>query len=159
MYKCIFATLAMAVAVTAAQPALAARFSSLEERMSQSEFHAAGLDKLSPDELKALNTWLRTHYAGGSAPSYVTPSGTPVFYPQESGRETVESRIDGQFSGWRGKTVFTLENGQKWVQAESGSFSNGKYDHPKVKIKPMVLGSWLMYVEPCGCSVRVQRTQ
>ncbi|GAH42277.1 unnamed protein product, partial [marine sediment metagenome] len=58
-----------------------------------------------------------------------------------------------------GKTIFRLENGQEWTQAESGQFSNGKYDHPKVKIKPMLLGSWLMYVEPCGCSVRVERTK
>jgi len=26
-----------------------------------------------------------------------------------------------------------------------------------VRIKPMLLGSWLMYVDGCGCSVRVQR--
>ena len=145
------------VALVIAGFASAAGFSSLEERMSQAEFHATGLDKLSADELKALNDWVNTHIA--TKTTYVTPSGAPVFYSKSSDREVVESRIDGKFSGWYGKNVFKLENGQEWTQAESGSMSTGNYDHPKVKIKPMLVGSWLMYVEACGCSVRVDRTK
>jgi len=53
--------------------------------------------------------------------------------------------------------VFKLDNGQEWRQAESGAYDAGKFENPVVHIKPMVLGSWLMYVEGCGCSVRVQR--
>jgi hypothetical protein len=147
---------ALALLLTAAA-AVAAEFSSLEERMSQAQFHAAGLDKLSPEELRTLNEWLKSHTGGTT--TIVTESGAPVFYPKDSDREIVESRIDGQFSGWRGKTVFKLENGQEWTQTESGSFSNGKYDHPKVRVKPMLLGSWLLSIEACGCSVRVERTK
>lgn len=158
MYKSrVYLFIAVAALVVAGAAAAAAGFSSLEERMSQSEFHAAGLDKLSPDELKALDDWLRAHY--GSTTTYVTPSGAPVFYPKESSREPVESKIAGTFTGWYGHSVFTLENGQEWTQAESGTMTTGNYDHPKVKIKPMLVGSWLMYVEACGCSVRVDRTK
>jgi len=53
MYKCIVVTIAAFFAFAIGR-ANAAGFSSVEERMSQSEFHAAGLDKLSPDELKAI---------------------------------------------------------------------------------------------------------
>ena len=102
----------------------AAEFSSLEERMSQDQFHASGLDKLSPQELKNLNDWLRGHETVTT--QVVSPTGQPVFYPKEGDREIVESRIDGEFVGWRGHTVFKLENGQEWAQAESGSFTNGK---------------------------------
>jgi hypothetical protein len=137
--------------------ASAAEFSTLEERMSQGQFHAAGLDKLSPEELKTLNDWLRGHETVTT--KVVTQSGQPLFYPKASEREVVESRIDGSFSGWLGHSVFRLENGQEWTQAESGTFSNGKYDHPKVRVKPMLMGNWLMYVEPCGCSLRVERTK
>jgi len=28
---------------------------------------------------------------------------------------------------------------------------------PAVRIKPMLLGSWLMYIDGCGCSLRVRR--
>ncbi|HEY2394795.1 MAG TPA: hypothetical protein VGH81_02275 [Rudaea sp.] len=137
--------------------ASAAEFSTLEERMSQAQFHAAGLDKLSPEELKTLNDWLRGHETVTA--QIVTQSGQPLFYPKAAEREVVESRIDGTFSGWLGHSVFRLENGQEWTQAESGAFSNGKYDHPKVRVKPMLMGNWLMYVEPCGCSLRVERTK
>jgi len=139
--------------------AVAAETPSLEERMSKDEFRAAGLDKLSPAELKTLNDWLAGHQPTKIVTKEVTSDGRPVFYPSNVKAEPVSDRINGSFSGWYGKTIFRLENGQEWTQAESGQFSNGKYDHPKVKIKPMLLGSWLMYVEPCGCSVRVERTK
>jgi hypothetical protein len=127
----------------------------LEERMSQSEFHAAGLDKLSPQELQQLNGWIDSH--GGSTVKYVSASGTPVFYPKSSERETIDAHIDGLFTGWRGKTVFTLDNGQQWKQSEGGVIDAGKMQSPKVKIKPMLMGNWLMYVDGCGCNIHVER--
>lgn len=159
MYKGIVVTLSAAALSLVASVIQAAGFSSLEERMSQSEFHAAGLDKLSADELRALNDWLRTHNAVVTTVITTTPSGQPVFYPDSSGRETIESHIDGKFSGWQGHTTLKLENGQEWTQAESGSATCGAADHPTVKIKPMVLGSWLAYVSSCSDSVRVTRTK
>lgn len=135
----------------------AATFSSLEERMSQAEFHAAGLDKLSPEELKNLDDWLRTRYA--TSTTFVTPAGTPVFYPKKSDRQAVESHIVGKFNGWYGHTVITLDNGQQWTQAESGTIACGPIDHPSIKIKPMLTGSWLAYTQSCSDSVRVDRTK
>ena len=149
--------LALAATVTAAAQT-PQQAPTLEERMSQAELKAAGLDRLSPEQLKFLNEWLRTHGAGANM-QLVTPGGQPVFYPDTSSRETIETHISGVFTGWHGHTVFKLDNGQEWKQAESGQVSGGRYDDPKVKIKPMLLGSWLMYVEPCGCSVRVERTK
>ena len=143
----------------AALSTFAAETSTLEERMSKDEFRAAGLGKLTPAELKALNGWLSGHEQVKTVREVVTPTGKPVFETDQGERKIVETRISGRFSGWYGKTVFKLDNGQEWTQAESGQFSNGKYDNPKVKVKPMLLGSWLMYVEPCGCSVRVERTK
>ncbi len=101
----------------------------LEERMSQAEFRAAGLDKLSPQELQQLNTWLQSHGGNGTT-QYVTSSGAPVFYPNVSDRETIDAHIEGTFAGWRGKTVFKLDNGQEWQQAESGSYDTGKMVSP-----------------------------
>ena len=129
----------------------------LEERMSQTDFREAGLDKLSPAELVHLNGWLQAH--GEGKVKYVSATGSPVFYPESSAREPVDARIAGTFVGWRGKTIFTLDNGQQWQQAESGLYDAGKFEHPKVRIKPMLLGSWLMYVDGCGCSLRVQRVK
>lgn len=127
----------------------------LEERMSQSEFHAAGLDKLSPQELQQLNGWINSH--GGSTVKYVSASGAPVFYPDSSEKKAIDQHIVGTFTGWRGKTVWTLDNGQQWKQSEGGLLDAGKIQNPAVKIKPMLLGSWLMYVDGCGCSIHVER--
>jgi hypothetical protein len=147
----VLLTLSPVIAAAQTQPA------TLEERMSQTELRASGLDKLSPEQLKFLNEWLSTHGAGN--PQVVTPNGQPVFYPDTSARDVIEAHIEGMFVGWRGKSVFKLDNGQEWRQAESGVYDAGKFDGPAVHIKPMLLGSWLMYVEGCGCSVRVQRVK
>ena len=129
----------------------------LEERMSQAEFQAAGLDKLSPQELAQLNAWLGTH--GGATTKYVSANGAPVFYPDSSEREPIDAHLVGTFTGWRGHSVFKLDNGQEWKQAESGSYTTNAMKDAKVRIKPMLLGSWLMYVDGCGCNVRVERTK
>lgn len=130
----------------------------LEERMSQSEFHATGLDQLSAAQLQQLNAWLSAH--GGASVQYVSPSGAPIFETDTGDRQTIDSSIVGEFFGWRGNTVFTLENGQKWQQSETGAQqSSSKLVNPKVIIKPMLMGSWLMYVDKCGCSVRVKRVE
>lgn len=127
----------------------------LEERMSQADFQAAGLDKLSPTELANLNAWLSTH--GGAVRYVAAGGGAPAFDTDQGERRTIETAIDGTFLGWNGQTTFRLKNGQEWAQSESGHYDAGKFNSPNVRIKPMMLGSWLMVVEGCGCSVRVRR--
>ncbi|HET9835374.1 MAG TPA: hypothetical protein VFP88_03385 [Rhodanobacteraceae bacterium] len=137
-----------------ALPAFAQQFSSLEERMPSADFKAAGLDKLSPEELKYLDAWLQNH----QQVKMVNSSGSPVFYA-DSDREKFETHILGGFNGWSGHSQFTLSNGQVWKQTESGSYSCPPVTNPSVTIKPMMLGSWLMYVQGCNESVRVERVK
>lgn len=133
----------------------AAGYSNLEERMSQNEMHAAGIDKLSATELKSLNSWLQLHSVGSLSKAH---SAEDIFYPQDSDKVKVQDQIEGKFIGWRGHTVFKLKNGQEWQQAESGSgCTNYSTVDAKVTIKPMLLGSWLMYVDNTSCNLRVKR--
>lgn len=143
------------VLLLTALPAFAQQFSSLEERMSSSDFKTAGLDKLSPDELKYLDGWLQTH----QQVKMVGSNGKPVFYADDSERRKFETHLIGTFSGWSGSSQFTLNNGQVWRQAESGASSCPTVVNPSVTIKPMMLGSWLMYVQGCNDSVRVERVK
>lgn len=136
-------------------PALSQQFSSLEERMSAADFKAAGLDKLSPQELQYLDNWLRGH----EATKMVSANGAPVFYPDNQPRDRFNTHLVGHFNGWSGHNEFTLDNGQVWKQAESGAYSCPDVDNPEVTLKPMILGSWLMYVQGCNQSVRVQRVK
>ena len=136
-------------------------FSSLEERMTGSEFTETGLHKLSPDELAALNRWIRVRSIaqreepseGSRLPSQ--PDEVPPI--DRMAREEFQSRIVGEFSGWSGDTVFRLENGMVWKQDESDRFRLQPVDSPMVTIKPGLFGAWRLSVEGHKRAVRVER--
>ena len=145
-------------------------FPGMKELMSEQEFRAAGLDKLSADELKALNNWL-LKYTTDDVPELVeevpelkesielkaavTPA--PVVAPQpEPEPERVVSRIPGEFKGWTGKTVFKLENGQIWKQRRSGRYYH-KMTNPEIEITKNLMGFYEMKVLKTGKRVGVKR--
>jgi hypothetical protein len=158
MLRFVFA----AVLALGASAAAAAEFSSLEERMTDEEFKAAGLDRLSPEELAKLNDWLRTRMQMGGGAAYGSGSSAEGFKPQgllgdDVDRGVIISAIDGEFTGWTGKTRFVLQNGQVWEQTEAGTFAAGKLMNPGVAIEPAALGSWLLKIDGFNRSVRVTR--
>lgn len=142
-------------------PALAAAqsFSSLEERMTYQEFRAAGLEKLSPDELAALNDWLRKELpqaaaaapstaAGTTAPPVEDRRGFPASASDQGPDEDIVSRIVGAFHGWTDKQVFTLENGQVWqIQDTRASLAGVDLMNPKVTFSRSIISGWYMKVE------------
>lgn len=137
----------------------AATFSTVEERMSSAQFKAAGLDKLSPEELAALNTWLQTNAApaAAAASGYAPATEDRIGFRQQDVTGVVVSRIVGAFTGWDGKTKFTLENGQVWEQTEQGGLSGVNLDSPMVTIEPGMFGSWRIKVEGLNATTRVKR--
>jgi len=145
--------------------AYAQDFSSLEERMSASEFKAAGLEKLSADELSALNQWLReraTTASSGAGPnagfaSQPDPNDQRGLRNATSADGEIVSRIQGEFKGWSGRTRFVLENGQVWEGlADSGSLSVNLVD-PVVRIKKGLIGTWYLKVDGYNATAKVQR--
>lgn len=153
-------TALLSIAIVLALPVAGADFSSLEERMSDTEFKAAGLDKLTPEELAALNAWLQ-HRTAGTAPAatYVPPLEDRTGFRDTVDNEGIVSRIAGEFTGWSGDTRFTLENGQVWEQAESGSMRGVRVDSPAIAIRPAFMGSWLLKVEGFNKTLRVRRVK
>lgn len=143
---------------------LAQEFSSLEERMSYNDFKAAGLDKLSPEELQRLNEWLRQRasatLAAPSAPAAVAQEASGdqrgLRLPEERGK-TIVSRIPGEFRGWSGQTRFTLENGQVWESLPENSSLTVKLVDPVVRIEPGFFGSWSLKVDGYNASAKVRR--
>jgi len=129
----------------------------LEERMSETDFKAAGLEKLSPEQLKYLNDWIQSKGVAQMGAPMIKADGTSVFYADDGERQLIESSIVGVFSGWGGRTSVTLENGQVWQQTESSTKGGHRIESPNVRIKPMSMGSWLMYVDGCTCDMRVKR--
>lgn len=72
--------------------------------------------------------------------------------------EQIQSRLVGEFTGWRGNTEFRLENGQVWRQAGSGRLA-WSADSPIVTIRRGVLNSYRLSVEGLNASVRVRRVR
>ena len=136
-------------------PAQAQQAAGLQQRMSPSEFKAAGLDKLSPQQLANLDSWLASH--GKVVTKMVSADGQPVFYANESKRRPIDAHIVGHFGGWSGHNLVTLDNGQQWQQIGSDQPYCGASDNPAVKIKPSLFGNWLMVVHGCNDSVHVRR--
>ena len=118
--------------------------STLEERMSFKDFTRFGLDKLSPDQLRGLNDWMKAHGQdcapvaanGASAAPSAQPAATP---------DRVTSRIAGEFSGWEQGTVLVLENGQKWEVRDDDPLIASREKSPAVTVETGLLG-WTISV-------------
>ena len=155
----VFAVLVMAFAT----PLAAQEFSSLEERMTDSEFRAAGLDRLSPEELASLNAWLQSRL--NAIPNTTVSRSQEGFKPDDglfaSGgdRGDIVSTIDGAFDGWSKGTVLKLANGQWWEITDDRSFAIPETQNPGVTISPAMLGTWLLKVDGDNRSARATRVR
>lgn len=141
--------------------AFAQQFSTLEERMSEAEFKAAGLDKLSPDELAALNDWLAGKVASSGAAA-VAPAPALEDRRGFEGRSAVEgdivSRISGEFRGWEGMgTRIELDNGQIWEVTDSATRLKVRVQDPQVLIQSGALNSWHLRIEGYNTRAKVKR--
>jgi hypothetical protein len=152
-------------------PALAADgFSSLEEQMTGAEYNASGLEKLTPEELAALNNWIRNHSvatlnlprSGSTTPSDSDGADQRGFENKaiaEMGDSPIKSRIKGNFSGWDGSAVFVLENGMIWEQADNDKFHIREVENPEITIEPGMFKSWRLSVDGYSSECRVARVQ
>ena len=70
--------------------------------------------------------------------------------------EPFDAEIVGPFSGWSGKTVFTLSNGQVWRQ-RSGSNYRHTAQGQAVAVKKNLMGLWTLTVLSSGRTVGVYR--
>jgi len=76
--------------------------------------------------------------------------------PEPAVSEPFEATIQGRFSGWSGKTVFPLDNGQVWRQRHGGRYRHTD-DDQRVRIYKNLLGMWQMKVLSTGRSVPVRQ--
>lgn len=146
----------------AAPPTLAAP--PIEQQMSPEQFKAAGLDKLSPQELANLNAWLNntlevetTRAAELAKDKVETESRGFLSFGRT---DPIESRIDGPFRGFARGRSWTLENGQVWEQTDDASLSGVRKDSPGVKITPGMVGNvWYMAIEGYNTRAKVRRVK
>ena len=146
----------------------AQEFSSLEEKMSAKEFREAGLDKLTPEELAALNAWLGAKMPGDAAPhlgGLAATAAAPVedrrgFRDRDGDADEsdIVTRIDGPFRGWRklGER-FVLNNGQVWEVTDAPSKFVVNLVDPVVRIEEGAFSAWYLSVDGYNARVKVKR--
>ncbi|MFK8015294.1 MAG: hypothetical protein AB8G17_07620 [Gammaproteobacteria bacterium] len=102
-----------------------------------------------------------------TAPPQPTPAAGTTTQPADFGFEekrmressdNLTARYDGEFSGWSGQTLFKLDNGQVWRQAQNGRVSYRR-SRPLITIKKGAFGSYRLSVEGLNKTIRVKRVK
>ena len=69
-----------------------------------------------------------------------------------------EARLTSDFTGWTGKTIFKLDNGQVWRQRSSANYRHRGSDR-RVSFKKNWMGGWEMTVVSSGKTCLVREVQ
>jgi hypothetical protein len=128
---------------------------SVEETMRPEEFKAAGLDKLSEDELQHLDAWLHgyrentkkkaTEQAEAKATEEIKQATAKVTEEAKKNAitkiDTLVSRVDGSIEGLKGRTMIRLADGTIWKQANvDDRYRATVTDHPAAVVIHTYLG-------------------
>lgn len=137
----------------------------LQQQMSAAEFKAAGLDKLSADELAALNAWLqgKVREATTSAVEQAREEGRQEVIVKNRGffdfgsKEPIEARLEGEFRGFGKGRQYTLDNGQVWEQTDDASVAGVRKQTPAVRMTPGLLNVWYLQIDGVNTRAKVRR--
>jgi hypothetical protein len=113
---------------------------SIQQMMTPAEFKAAGLDKLSSEELQKLDAWLQG-YRETTEKKATDVAEKRASLTAKTKLDFLVSRVDGSFDGLKGRTVIKLEDGTVWKQANAEDrFRPSITDHPGAVVTHGVFG-------------------
>ena len=101
-----------------AAEAESAAFPGVQKAMTPEQYEAAGLSKLDPAERARLDEFIKNYVAVSNEKIATTAVDKAVKENKVSAPEVIQSRIVGPFTGYNGRSVFLLENGQRWAQSQ-----------------------------------------
>ena len=155
------------------------------QQLTPAERTAAGLDRLTPEQQAALDQLAQRYVKEGSRAEVAKVREETKVEVAKAREETkaevakavkkhdddkrgflkkddprtdgIESKIAGVFTGWEGRTLFKLENGQQWVQTDGQVYIVPAQKGPDVEIVPSSLGGWKLWIQPAGRWIRVKR--
>jgi hypothetical protein len=130
-------------------------FPGVEKAMTPQQYEAAGLSKLDPAERAKLDEFIKNYVTVSNERVATTAVDKAVKENKVQAPEVIQSRIVGPFSGYNGRTTFTLENGQRWAQSQRDSAYFPKIDSPPVIIVKAGFG-YRMYIAGGG-AIRVSK--
>ena len=119
---------------------------SIQKMMSPEEFTAAGLNKLSPEELQKLDAWLHG-YREAAETKAAEKATEKAAKSSRAKMDIIASRVDGTLGGLTGRTVITLEDGTKWKQGNiDDRYRPSVTDHPNAVVVHTPFG-YKMHIE------------
>jgi hypothetical protein len=138
--------------------------------LSPAERAAAGLDQLSEEQRAVLDALVasrsapvakatRAEVSAVSADDASVPRSARISRSRDRETESrvIESRLTGPFTGWTGRTIFELENGQRWVQIDDQQYrAHPPRQNPAVQVIPGMMGTYFLRVEGVGARCRVR---
>ena len=127
--------------------------------MPAEAFAQAGLNKLSSEERARLDEFIRSYVAQSSeqAANVAVERAVKENKVKRSEPEVIQSNIVGVFSGYDGRSRFTLANGQVWRQSQQVTRSYPPIDSPPVLITRGQFG-YRMFIAGGG-DLRVSRAK
>lgn len=153
-------------------------FEALENAMTADEKAQAGLHKLTRNELDFLNRWLaqRTIMSKDKSKVSVVEENesqeaiefevqrrvadrlaTAAELAESAARSrTYSASVIGDFSGWQGKTIFRLDNGEIWRQKGTSKYRY-RGSSQAVRLTQNWAGGWEMEVVSTGKRVLVKK--
>lgn len=167
-FACAALAAALLVFALGALPAHAQQATAIEQQMTPEEFKAAGLDKLSPDELARLNAWLNRKIDTETTQAATKAAADTQHKIEQQDRgffhfnsdEPIVAHIAGNFRGFAHGRHYTLDNGQEWEQVDDAALPGIRLDNPEVRIKPAMVGNtWYMAVGKYNTRAQVKRVR
>lgn len=153
--------LALALALTCFAAAAQQR---IEQQMTPEQFKAAGLDKLTPEELANLNAWLNrtveteSEKAARNAEDKIKQETRGFFNFGSS--EPIVSTLEGEFRGFARGRRYRLANGQEWEQIDDAALHGVRLSSPEVRITPSLMGNaWYLKVGNYNTRAKVRRAK
>lgn len=136
----------------------------IEQQMSAAERAATGVDRLTPEQLAALNAWLdrkldvETAKAAEVAKQSVVEEARGFF--NFGSEEPIRSTIPGDFRGFGKGRKYTLANGQVWEQVDSAEIVGARLKDPETVVTPSLVGNaWYLSVKGFNTRAKVQRVK
>ncbi len=123
-------------------------------QMSAEEKELTGINKLSDDELNALNAWLKNEQLKINQTIRERQAGFES--RREGQRRTIRARLEKSYADKLGSTYYELDNGQIWKRTSNGSIFLKKDGRQLITIEPAMMGSWKMQGDG-NRSVKVKR--
>lgn len=159
----MFAKLLFAALLSSMPFVAAARdYIDIEQRLTAEQLRDTGLDTLSSEQLKLLNSLLRDDVAKA-----VKAGKVEALEGNESGRDTssliglndepIHSRLKGAVAGWEPGTEFVLENGQTWKVLKGSMKLRKPFESPEIVVIPGIAGRWFLQVDEDLPKARVYR--